>query len=46
MNRAIRMLVLAVGVMGAISALAAPLMPVSDGGPIPMCSPKKPKCTD
>lgn len=44
MKRTIRMLILMVGVVGACSALAAPLLP-SDGGPIPMCNPKNPKCT-
>ena len=44
MKRAIRLLILMVGVVGACSALAAPMLP-SDGGPIPMCNPKNPKCT-
>jgi hypothetical protein len=45
MKRAIRILILMVGVVGACSALAAPLLPAPDGGPIPMCNPKNPKCT-
>jgi len=44
MKYAIRVLVLMVGVVGACSALAAPMLP-SDGGPIPMCNPANPKCT-
>jgi len=44
MEYAIRVLVLMVGVVGACSALAAPMLP-SDGGPISMCNPANPKCT-
>jgi hypothetical protein len=44
MKRAIRMFLLMVGLVGALTAVAAPLVPVSDGGPIPLCNPKNPKC--
>ena len=37
MQRAIRMLILMVGLAGAYVAVAAPMLPAPDGGPIPTC---------
>ena len=44
MKRAVRMLFLMVGLVCTYVAVAAPVIAVRDGGPIPMCSPKKPNC--
>lgn len=43
MKRAVRMLILMVGLIGVYEALAAPTMPAPDGGPLPMCNPKTTK---
>jgi len=40
MQRAIRMLILMVGLAGAYVAVAAPMLPAPDGGPIPTCRQK------
>ena len=40
MQRAIRMLILMVGLAGAYVAVAAPMLPAPDGGPIPLCKQK------
>ena len=40
MQRAIRMLILMVGLAGAYVAVAAPMLPAPDGGPIPTCKQK------
>lgn len=45
MTRAIRILLLMVGLAGTYAAIVTPLLPTADGGPIPMCPPKKPNCT-
>ena len=44
MKRAVRMLFLMVGLACTYVAVAAPMMVVRDGGPIPLCSPKKNNC--
>jgi len=44
MNRLVRMVILMVGMLGAYTALAAPVLPAPDGGPLPLCDPAK-KCT-
>jgi hypothetical protein len=44
MKRAVRFLVLVAGLIGAYVTVAAPLLS-ADGGPIPMCNPWNPKCT-
>jgi hypothetical protein len=44
MKRAVRMLFLMVGLVCTYMAVAAPMMQVRDGGPIPLCSPKKTEC--
>jgi hypothetical protein len=40
MQRAIRMLILMVGLAGTYVAAAAPMLPAPDGGPIPVCRQK------
>jgi hypothetical protein len=42
MKRAIRMLILVVGLVGVYEAVAA-TVPAPDGGPLPMCNPKTTK---
>ena len=37
MKRAVRMLILMVGLVCTYVAVAAPVLPVPDGGPIPVC---------
>lgn len=44
MQRAVRMLIVLVGLIGASLTVAAPLLSAFDGGPIPMCNPANPKC--
>jgi hypothetical protein len=41
MKRVIRMLLLMVGLVCAYEAIAAPMLPAPDGGPIPLCNPWK-----
>ncbi|HEX3321288.1 MAG TPA: hypothetical protein VHR84_11335 [Terriglobales bacterium] len=43
MKRAVRMLVLMLGLMGTYMA-AAPRVPAPGIGPIPMCPPSRPNC--
>jgi hypothetical protein len=46
MKRAVRVVILMLGLVGTYVAVAAPRVPAPDGGPIPMCPPKKgPNCT-
>jgi len=46
MKRAARMLILLLGIVGTYQAVAAPRIPTQDGGPIPVCPPKRgPNCT-
>jgi hypothetical protein len=40
MQRAIRILLLMVGLAGTYVAAAAPMLPAPDGGPIPTCTKK------
>ena len=45
MKRAARMLILLLGLVGTYVAVAAPRIPAQDGGPIPVCPPKRgPNC--
>jgi hypothetical protein len=44
MKRAVRLLLLMVGMVCAYEAVAAPKVVSPDGGPIPVCSPKKADC--
>ena len=44
MKRAVRMLVLMLGLVGTYMVAAVPRVPVLEGGPIPMCPPKRPNC--
>lgn len=41
MKRAVRVLLLMVGLVCAYEAVAAPKIVSPDGGPIPVCSPKR-----
>ena len=41
MNRLIRMVILIVGLLGAFTAMAAPVLPAPDGGPLPLCDPHR-----
>ncbi|MBZ5707440.1 MAG: hypothetical protein LAN63_19005 [Acidobacteriia bacterium] len=40
MKRAIRMLFLMVGLVCTYVAVAAPMLPAPEGGPMPFCNPK------
>jgi len=40
MKRAARMLILLAGLVCTYVALATPMLPAPDGGPIPSCNPK------
>jgi hypothetical protein len=42
MKRAVRMLILMVGLVCTYTAFAAPAFTAPDGGPIPLCNPKNP----
>ena len=44
MKRAVRMLFLMVGLVCTYVAVAAPIVPSFDGGPIPLCNPAKRDC--
>ncbi|MBZ5599881.1 MAG: hypothetical protein LAN83_16335 [Acidobacteriia bacterium] len=44
MKRAIRMLLLMVGLACTYVAVAAPMLPAPEGGPFPFCNPKNPNC--
>ncbi len=44
MKRAVRWMIVVVGLVGASLTVAVPLMYAFDGGPIPMCNPDNPKC--
>ncbi len=44
MKRAVRMLFLMVGLVCTYVAVAAPIVPSFDGGPIPLCNPNKANC--
>jgi hypothetical protein len=44
MKRAIRMLFLMVGLVCTYVAVAAPMLPAPEGGPMPLCNPKNPLC--
>jgi hypothetical protein len=44
MKRAVRWMIVVVGLVGAYVTVAAPLLSAFDGGPIPMCNPDNPKC--
>ena len=44
MKRAVRVLLLMVGLACTYVAVAAPMIASPDGGPIPVCSPKKSNC--
>lgn len=41
MKNAIRLVVLLLGLITTYVAVAAPMLPVPDGGPMPTCNPKK-----
>jgi len=45
MKRAVKWMIVVVGLVGASLTVAAPVMSAFDGGPIPMCNPDNPKCT-
>ena len=40
MKRAIRIVILMVGLVGALAPIAVPQVPALDGGSIPLCPPK------
>jgi hypothetical protein len=40
MNNAIRLVVLVIALATSYLAIAAPMLPAPDGGPIPTCNPK------
>jgi len=44
MKRAVKWMIVVVGLVGASLTVAAPVMQAFDGGPIPMCNPDNPKC--
>jgi hypothetical protein len=45
MKRAVRLLIVVVGLIGAYVTVAAPVLQAFDGGPIPLCNPNTPeKC--
>ena len=44
MKRAIRMVVLMVGLVCTYVAVAAPMIPSPEGGPMPLCNPKNANC--
>jgi hypothetical protein len=44
MKRAVKWMIVLVGLVGASLTVAAPVMSAFDGGPIPMCNPDNPKC--
>ncbi len=45
MTRAVRVLIVVVGLIGAYVTVAAPVVQAFDGGPIPLCNPDNPgKC--
>jgi len=44
MKRSLRALLLLVGLLGTFAYAAIPQAPVREGGPMPMCPPKKPAC--
>jgi hypothetical protein len=44
MKRAVRMLVLMLGLASTYMVAAVPRIPVLDAGPIPMCPPRRPNC--
>jgi len=44
MKRALRILILVVGIVGTIIAAAVPKVPTADGGPLPLCPPKATYC--
>lgn len=44
MKRAVRILLLMVGMVCTYVSVAAPVVPAPDGGPIPLCPPRKPNC--
>jgi hypothetical protein len=44
MKRAVKWMIVVVGLVGASLTVAAPVMSAFDGGPIPMCNPDNPKC--
>ena len=41
MKNAIRLVVLLLGLVTTYVAVAAPMLPAPDGGPMPTCNPKK-----
>jgi len=45
MKRAIRMLVLIVGLVGTLLVATAPPVPAADGGPILVCPPTDTRCS-
>lgn len=45
MNRALRIVILMVGVVGTYLLATAPQVPTADGGPIMTCPQNTPKCT-
>lgn len=44
MKNAIRLVVLMLGLVTTYVAVAAPVLPAPDGGPIPLCGPKSKSC--
>jgi hypothetical protein len=46
MKRAIRIAILMVGVVGTFVAAAVQQVPAQDGGPIILCPPKQPNCSN
>lgn len=44
MKRAVRMLFLMVGLVCTYTAMAAPVITVRDGNPMPLCNPKNGGC--
>ncbi len=45
MKKVFRMVIVMLGLATAYVALAAPVMPTSDGGPIPLCRPSQGPCS-
>jgi hypothetical protein len=45
MKRAVRMLVLMLGLVSTYMVAAVPRIPVLDSGPIPKCPPRHPNCS-
>jgi hypothetical protein len=45
MKRAVKWMIVVVGLVGASLTVAVPLVSAFDGGPIPLCNPSNPACT-